>query len=107
MGVQAPAARALRLIFGPLKGIVSGLPFAGMPIFRAFEAGTVMVVKRSMSPGFAGIDNELYYIERTLILFGDAKSLPGALSRNSTPWAWGQAPVKPQGSTAICPLSIL
>jgi NAD(P) transhydrogenase subunit beta len=38
-----------------------------------------MVIKRSMSPGFAGIDNELYYMDKTMMLFGDAKSFVGDL----------------------------
>jgi NAD(P) transhydrogenase subunit beta len=54
-------------------------PVAGMPIIDVDKAHTVMVIKRSMSPGFAGIDNELYYMDKTLMLFGDAKSFVGAL----------------------------
>jgi H+-translocating NAD(P) transhydrogenase subunit beta len=54
-------------------------PIAGMPILRAHEAQTVMVIKRGMSPGFAGIPNELYYMEKTLMLFGDAKSFVASI----------------------------
>jgi len=54
-------------------------PVAGMPIIDVDKARTVMVIKRSMSPGFAGIDNELYYMDKTLMLFGDAKGFVGAL----------------------------
>jgi NAD(P) transhydrogenase subunit beta len=49
-------------------------PIYGMPILDVDKARTVMVIKRSMNPGFAGIENELYYDPKCLMLFGDAKS---------------------------------
>jgi NAD(P) transhydrogenase subunit beta len=54
-------------------------PIFGMPILDVDKARTVMVIKRSMNPGFAGIDNDLYYEDKTLMLFGDAKAFVGEL----------------------------
>jgi NAD(P) transhydrogenase subunit beta len=56
-------------------------PIYGMPILDVDKARTVMVIKRSMAAGFAGIDNPLYYLDKTLMLFGDAKSVAGSIVR--------------------------
>jgi len=56
-------------------------PIYGMPILDVDKARTVMVIKRSMNPGFAGIDNPLYYLDKTLMLFGDAKGFVGEIVR--------------------------
>jgi len=56
-------------------------PIYGMPILDVDKARTVMVIKRSMAAGFAGIDNPLYYLDKTLMLFGDARSFLGSIVR--------------------------
>jgi NAD(P) transhydrogenase subunit beta len=56
-------------------------PIYGMPIIDADKAKTVLAIKRSMKPGFAGIDNELYTADNTLMLFGDAKQVIGELAK--------------------------
>ena len=61
-------------VVNPAARLEKNSPIAGMPILNVYEAHTVMVVKRSMNPGFAGIDNDLYYMDKTLMLFGDAKA---------------------------------
>src|SRR5690606_30101375 len=56
-------------------------PIYGMPIIDADKARTVIAIKRTMNPGFAGIENELYYAENTLMLFGDAKVVMADLAK--------------------------
>jgi NAD(P) transhydrogenase subunit beta len=56
-------------------------PIYGMPIIDADRARTCFAIKRTMNPGFAGIENELYYADKTYMLFGDAKAVVGSLAK--------------------------
>jgi NAD(P) transhydrogenase subunit beta len=56
-------------------------PISGMPIIDADKARTCFAIKRSMNPGFAGIENALYYADNTYMLFGDAKAMVGGLAK--------------------------
>ena len=68
-------------VTNPAARTEASSPIYGMPILDVDKARTVMVIKRSMAAGFAGIDNPLYYLDRTLMLFGDAKGFVGNIVR--------------------------
>jgi NAD(P) transhydrogenase subunit beta len=62
-------------VVNPAARTKTDSPLYGMPILDVDKARTVMIIKRSMNPGFAGIDNELFYLENTMMVFGDAKKV--------------------------------
>jgi NAD(P) transhydrogenase subunit beta len=66
-------------VVNPAARTDHGSPIYGMPIIDADKARLVFAIKRSKNPGFAGIDNELYFSDRTWMLFGDAKNVIGEL----------------------------
>ncbi|MEY2428762.1 MAG: H+-translocating transhydrogenase subunit beta [Verrucomicrobiota bacterium] len=66
-------------VVNPAAREEKGSPIYGMPIVEVDRAKTVIVLKRSMAPGFAGIENHLFYKENTRMLFGDAKASLNAL----------------------------
>jgi NAD(P) transhydrogenase subunit beta len=66
-------------VVNPAARSEQGSPIYGMPIIDADKARTVIAIKRSKNPGFAGIENELYFTDHTWMLFGDAKDVVGEL----------------------------
>jgi NAD(P) transhydrogenase subunit beta len=69
-------------VVNPAARSDKGSPIYGMPIIDADRARTVLAIKRSKNPGFAGIDNDLYFLDKTFMLFGDAKGVVGDLVKN-------------------------
>src|SRR6185369_3219183 len=68
-------------VVNPAAATDKNSPIYGMPIIQADKARTVFAIKRSKNPGFAGIDNELYFGDQTWMLFGDAKAVVGELAK--------------------------
>ncbi|WP_328607542.1 NAD(P)(+) transhydrogenase (Re/Si-specific) subunit beta [Amycolatopsis sp. NBC_00345] len=66
-------------VINPAAETDPGSPIYGMPILKVSDSRSVIVLKRSMSSGFAGIDNDLFYDAKTSMLFGDAKSSVGEI----------------------------
>jgi NAD(P) transhydrogenase subunit beta len=69
-------------VVNPAARLDKSSPIYGMPIIDADKAKVVLAIKRSMNPGFAGIENELYFADNTLMLFGDAKGVIGEVVKN-------------------------
>ncbi len=67
-------------VVNPAARTDEGSPIYGMPIIDADKARCIFAIKRSKNPGFAGIDNELYFADNTWMIFGDAKKVVGELS---------------------------
>ncbi len=79
-----------------------GSPIYGMPIINADEAENIVFLKRSMRPGFAGIDNELLYDPKTTMLFGDAKdTLAEAGGRGQRRLTQTCRPIGPGGAKSV------
>jgi NAD(P) transhydrogenase subunit beta len=68
-------------VVNPAAENIPGSPIYGMPVLEVWKADTVIIIKRSLSAGFAGIKNELFEYDNTMMLFADAKkAVQGILS---------------------------
>ena len=67
-------------VVNPAARTSPGSPIFGMPILNADKSKAVIVLKRSMKPGFAGIDNDLFILPQTMMVFGDAKATLGKIT---------------------------
>ena len=68
-------------VINPAARTQKDSPLYGMPILNVDQARSIMIIKRSLSPGFAGVDNELFYDPKTMMVFGDAKKVVTELLR--------------------------
>ncbi|RME00878.1 MAG: NAD(P)(+) transhydrogenase (Re/Si-specific) subunit beta [Calditrichaeota bacterium] len=68
-------------VINPAARYLKNSPLYGMPILNVDKARSIMIIKRSLSPGFAGVDNELFYNPKTMMVFGDAKKVLTELLR--------------------------
>ena len=66
-------------VINPAARVDKKSPLYGMPILNADKARNVIICKRSLSPGFSGADNELFYNSKTMMIFGDAKESLGKM----------------------------
>jgi NAD(P) transhydrogenase subunit beta len=73
-GADVPIVIGANDVVNPAAQTTPGCPIYGMPILEVNHAANIIFLKRSMRPGFAGIENELLYDPKTMLLFGDAKA---------------------------------
>ena len=69
-------------VVNPAAKLDKNSPIYGMPILEIEKSKSIVVLKRSMNPGFAGLDNDIFYNEKTVMLFGDAKDSIDSVTRS-------------------------